>query len=176
MPFICMICGNPYVGYRCIYCVKENELIYSKSDKKRFWDKVDKSGDCWEWKGAKNPDGYGRFRLRSRLVQAHRFVYSLAYGNIPRGLCVCHHCDNPGCVNPNHLFLGTLVDNQRDSIAKERCSRGERHGRTRLVDNDVHEIRRLCSLGVTQTLLAKMWKLSRPQVSSIVNKVSWKHI
>lgn len=91
-----------------------------QKDIERFWSKVDKSGDCWEWVGYLNEKGYGKFRLNNKLQRAHRISYALKYGAIPEGMLVCHRCDNPKCVNPEHLFIGTTTDNARDSISKGR--------------------------------------------------------
>lgn len=148
----------------------------------RFWDKVDTSGDCWEWQASTRGKGtgdtsYGAFRFDGKIILAHRFAYSLVFGNIPDGLCVCHHCDNPLCVNPSHLFLGVQKDNIQDAIAKGRFNtRGENCGMSRLCENDVHEIRRLRSLGVKQPLLAKMWRIGHTNVSYIINRRRWRHI
>ena len=142
----------------------------------RFWDKVDKSGDCWVWRGVSG-NGYGQFWNNGKNVGAHRFAYSLANGPIPNGLFVCHHCDNPKCVRPSHLFLGTNSDNIVDSVVKGRWTdnRGEKHGMSKLVKDDVREIRRLYSLGVTQTVLAKAWEVDQSTISYIVNGKRWKH-
>ena len=144
----------------------------------RFWSRVDTSGKCWEWIGRKSPEGYGRFWDGDKDTTAHRFAYSLVYGAIPDGMFICHHCDNPGCVRTSHLFMGTHSDNMRDSIAKGRHvdNRGERHGLSRLCENDIYEIRRLRSLGIEQKILAKMWRICRPNVSLIVTRKRWKHI
>lgn len=93
----------------------------------RFWSHVVKSSDpdgCWTWDGARQqPFGYGMFGVTSkRIVGAHRFSYQLRHGAIPEGLQVCHHCDNPPCVRPDHLFLGTAVDNSRDMVSKGRAN------------------------------------------------------
>jgi hypothetical protein len=88
----------------------------------RFWGKVRKSKDCWEWIGARCRAGYGSLGLsRSRKrISAHRFSWELHHGPIPESLFVCHHCDNPRCVRPDHLFLGTRTDNTWDAIRKGR--------------------------------------------------------
>jgi hypothetical protein len=100
----------------------------------RFWAKVEKTEGCWLWTGSRRPPGgYGQFRsANQQMVSTHRFSWELHNGLIPPGLCVCHRCDNPACVRPDHLFLGTMLDNNRDMMAKGRdryagrthCDRG----------------------------------------------------
>lgn len=91
----------------------------------RFWMRVDKSGECWTWTAARGDHGYGSFTDDDgRSVSAHRFSHQLHYGPIPKGLVVCHKCDNPPCVRPDHLFLGTQADNVRDMQAKGRAVSG----------------------------------------------------
>lgn len=107
----------------------------------RFWGRVNRDGPipghrpdlgpCWPWTGSTSSDGYGHFRVNGELVRTHRFAYEQAHGNIPRGLDVLHHCDNPPCVNfERHLFVGTHSDNMRDMIAKHRGNKatGDRNG------------------------------------------------
>jgi len=96
----------------------------------RFWSKIDK-GDgtgCWLWTAAKRSSGYGQFWLDGHQQSAHRASWQLHHGPIPEGMFVCHHCDVRPCVNPSHLFLGTLADNHADMCAKGRQARGEKHG------------------------------------------------
>lgn len=88
----------------------------------RFWPKVDKSENCWLWRGSRQTHGYGTFYYQGTMHLSHRISWILTYGEIPTGLCVLHKCDNPPCVNPQHLFLGTHVDNMID---RERKGRGK---------------------------------------------------
>lgn len=99
-----------------------------KTTEDRFWEKVDKSGDCWLWTASKLPFGYGRFFCETDHIYAHRFSYILHYGNIPEGLIICHHCDTPACVNPAHLFAGTYKDN---AVDREQKGRGGAKGALR---------------------------------------------
>ena len=95
----------------------------------RLWSRVDRSGECWVWTGGTNGVGYGRVSdADGRTVLTHRLVYQLEVGPIPEGLWVLHHCDNPPCVNPAHLFLGTVGDNNRDARAKGRAFGPPRSG------------------------------------------------
>jgi hypothetical protein len=86
----------------------------------RFWDKVVKTDGCWEWSGCRHPRGYGLARYMGKTVVTHRIAWMLERGAIPGGMVICHKCDNPPCVNPDHLFIGTQADNNRDRHQKGR--------------------------------------------------------
>jgi len=134
-----------------------------------FWDRVDKSGECWIWTGCKTKAGYGRWAVpgEKRTVNAHRWAYILSFGNIPDGLHVCHRCDNPSCVRPGHLFLGTPKHNIHDAIQKGRLNnRGERNGNARLEEWRVQDIRHRHHVLVEE--LAKKHGISPHHVTAII--------
>ncbi len=147
----------------------------------RFWAKVRKGPGCWEWTASK-ANGYGVFCVtRTQKVGAHRVAWSLANGRPLGDLHACHHCDNRGCVRPDHLFPGTRSDNMRDCVTKGRLrpghQQGSAHGMAKLSAADVVAIRRAYRHGAgTQEHLAKSYGVAQTHISSIVNHVSWGHI
>lgn len=156
---------------------------YTPKDIARFWSKVDRSGGpaaCWTWQsGVMKPLPYGRFKCARRNMGAHVVSWELAHGTVPPGLCVCHNCpggDNPTCVNPAHLFLGTLTRNHEDMVAKGRNARGERNGRAKLTEPDVREIRRLSVAGVLHKDLAARFDVSDTTIFQVVSRKMWGHI
>jgi len=147
----------------------------------RFWAKVNKiEGRCWEWTAALDTAGYGSFRVGSRLVGAHRISYEIHHGPIPDGLWILHHCDNPCCVNPEHLFLGTRSDNMFDCSRKGRYVNnalcGEDSPDAKLTNRDVLSIRQSYKDGHTQRRLALEYGVSPANISCIIRRFSWKHI
>ncbi len=145
----------------------------------RFWSKVDMSGDCWEWRGSRMSAGYGVFSLTTdrshRNVRAHRLAWELSHGEIPPGLLVCHRCDNPGCVRPAHLFLGSVRDNARDMVSKGRGPRakGELNNAAKLTAEGVRQIRTLLALGISQAWVHRAFGISSGNVSRIANGKGW---
>ena len=134
---------------------------------------------CWEWIAYKNPDGYGQFRFEGSMKRAHRVAWEMANAErVPKGLSVMHSCDNPGCVNPYHLFLGTQRDNMDDMNEKGRGNyvRGERVAQPKLTEPDVLEIRRLVNGGISYRTLGKMFRVTNQAVHSVVSGRTWKHV
>jgi len=110
------------------------------------------------------------------MLRTHRLAWMLEHGKIPSGLCVCHHCDNPSCVNPSHLFVGTHADNahDRDSKGRRQPPRGAKHGRARLTRENIQEIRALYATGeYLQRELGEQFGVSRGYVSQIVGREAW---
>lgn len=163
-----------------------------------FWGKVDRSqgsNACWLWQSSLSQDGYGKFIASGKHFRAHRFAWQITNGVIPDGLQVLHNCpdgDNPKCVNPAHLWLGTDVDNMKDRHDKghyatgenhplvrnpEKAVRGEQSPNTNFTNEIVLEIRQLYATGkYSQPQLAKMFGSSHSTIGRIVNRQVWKHI
>lgn len=151
--------------------------------KERFWSKVDKSGDCWLWIASVNNTGYGEFGIGRKVVKAHRVAYELVVGKIPSKMCVLHRCDNPPCVNPTHLFIGTLKDNAVDMTKKGRrykpYNKGSKHGNAKLTEESVMEMRKLYPNASTlkeYLVIGKKYGVSRRTVARALRSESWNHI
>lgn len=178
-------------------CARYRAIALTPALAERFWSKVDKSGGpakCWPWKGARLPTGYGILgapRPIKGTWYAHRVSYALNCGD-PSGLHVCHRCDNPQCVNPLHLFLGTAKENAADMIAKGRkgrkgsrrrtvfepigFARGEAMPTHKLTGDAVVAIRRRSDAGETSAALGREFGVTETAVRHIVQRKSWRHI
>lgn len=143
----------------------------------RFWMNVKSSRDsCWEWHGIINRYGYGQLKCSKRKVLAHRFSWTIHSSEIPRGLCVCHKCDNPICVRPDHLFLGTHADNRADCVSKGR-HRPSRETHKKLTPESVLAIReRYASGEVSMSDLAMEYGVRPPAISSVVRRKTWARV
>lgn len=147
-----------------------------------FWNKVQKTDDCWIWAGARNKDGYGSARAGSRTVGAHRLAWLLAYGSSPGSLCVCHKCDNPSCVRPDHLFLGTIKDNNTDRSMKgrtrtrwtpERRQPADRNPNSKLSTAAIQDIRQRRIKGERLAALAQAFGVDQSTISKVCRGETW---
>lgn len=172
--------------------------VYKRKKKtlaERFWPKVNKTGGCWLWTGAKYKTGYGSIGsevVRGRAIKAHRASWEIHFGAIPAGLHVLHKCDTPLCVRPDHLFLGTHQDNMRDMALKgrstigdrnpsrlypDRVARGSRSGHAKLNSVAVLCIRYLHRIGVASYAeMSESFGVSESAISMIINRRRWAHL
>jgi hypothetical protein len=173
--------------------------IVPQKDIDRFWSHVDRSGECWLWIGSKR-GGYGRMYFQGRNHNTNRLAYEWFVAPIPEGLDVLHKCDNPSCVRPDHLFVGTHSDNMRDMGRKGRARlqqhpeqtpfgeqhwmhrhpelipRGEQNGSAKLTADQVREIRVLYSQGATKRYLARQFSVVPATIRFIVNGITWREV
>ena len=140
----------------------------------RFLKKVRKlDNGCWIWTGTwDRTKGYGLVRRNGALILAHRYAFRLAFGEIPQGSLICHHCDIRLCVNPEHLFAGSYADNSADMKAKGRSAKRENHSQATLTEYDVAQIRKL-AVKLTQTEIAYRFGIDQSAVSRLINHESW---
>jgi hypothetical protein len=134
---------------------------------------------CWNWVATKDRDGYGLLtHHRGKQIRAHRASYEFHVAKIPVGLLVCHSCDNPSCINPNHLFVGTSKENTRDMLDKNRrpVLRGERHPNAKLTNVQVTQIKQLRSENRLLKDIANQFNISFQTVSSITKGTTWNNI
>lgn len=157
-----------------------------------FWDSTcpEPNTGCLLWTRPAARKGYGQLNWRGRICKAHRLAYELANGSIPSGMCVLHACDTPACVNPEHLFLGTVADNNADMFAKGRHARGERHGarikpqsvprgehrsNAKLTAEKVREVREMHSRGSRPSAIARAFGVSPSIISEVLSGKRWVH-
>lgn len=178
---------HTYVALKCLehICTEEAQL--------RFWSYVDRNADaeCWIWRGDRSRFGHGRFLFLGNRTQAHRYAYELTHGPLSDAAILCHKCDVPGCVNPSHMFVGTQKDNIQDSVRKGRwptgrahwCSRmpelvrrGERAGSSKLSEDQVAEIYRLCCAGSSYTSVAALFGINNTTAAQIHKGKTWNHV
>lgn len=159
-----------------IITLRENEV-------RLFWSKIVVKGfdECWEWFPNVDKFGYGKFHIHDEegkriTVRVHRFSWFLKFGPIPDGLCVCHKCDNRKCVNWNHLFLGTLADNNVDRMKKGRGVHGEKQRSAKLKEKDIPVIRKMISEGKNYGVIGKIFGVSDESIGGIARGKYWKHV
>lgn len=142
----------------------------------RLWAGVTKGEGCWLWKGVIGRRSGGRIKFKGRYRSVGQVVWEATYGPVPPGMLICHKCDNPPCMRPDHLFLGTHADNQADMARKGRAARGERNARAKLTEASVRAIRKRAFSGESQVSLAMEYGLSTPGICSVIHGKAWKHV
>lgn len=160
--------------------MKSNKTSFKKGDnsrplKERFEEKFVKGEKCWVWMAHKNNKGYGVIHVNGGNLLAHRVAYQHTIGEIPEGLMVMHICDNPACVNPSHLILGTQLENMRDMDKKGRRIKGDKASWSKLNSVQVAQIRKLyVQGGISMRALGKQFKISYTVINHIIRKKLWK--
>lgn len=167
--------------------VKIRTENWKRSFVQRFWSRVQKTDGCWIWTAAHKPEGYGKMWMNGKLESAHRISWILTRGPIPDGLWVLHKCDNPPCVNPDHLYIGYRKENGRDAAERHRIPYGkdayfskcvgEKNFNARCTDQIVRDIRAKYvprKFGLWR--LSKFFGLPRTTIGNIVNRRTWKHV
>lgn len=182
---VCAHCGKPFQNYfqRAKYCSMACAGT-ARNTPESFWARVDSSKGpdaCWPWTGVKRTDGYGvvRWSKPRRSVLTHRVAYELTHGPIPDGMFICHHCDNPICCNPRHLYAGTPADNSHDRDAKGRTiiyhPSGEKNRRAKLNRKAVEAIRELyATRQLMPRALAKRFHVSVTLINMVVRGQVWR--
>jgi hypothetical protein len=179
----CLTCRKQITNKRRRYC--STACFHRRRNvSDRFWSYVENSSgaDCWQWLGCFNRKGYGTFSignssgLRNSSELAHRVAWELLKAPIPEGRHVLHHCDNTGCVNPGHLFLGDDRINAEDRNAKGRTAKGERNGMHKLTQNDVDWVHVYANqAGWTGMFIAECLGISKSTVYSVLNDEGWRY-
>ena len=168
----------PCMGKRNCPWMAERNRKMARPLLERFWESIKKTSSCWMWVGSRDKDGYGYLSTPRGDIKAHRLAHELhSKMPIPRGLLCCHSCDNPPCVNPAHLFLGTNKDNLSDAALKLRMHCGEEHGNSKLTESKVLKIRSLYASHLhSQEEIGKLFGINQTQVSRVVSRKQWRHI
>ena len=182
-PRVCAHCGKEYVSpdrrrvrkfctHTC-YAIARRQPIGD-----RFWARTDKggAGGCWIWTGTHIKSGYGTLSVNGVPAYAHRLSLELHGTTVPQGALVLHACDNPPCVNPAHLFLGTDADNIADKVGKGRHIHADTHPNAKLRSDDVREIRELLSTGMSQTAIGVRYGVHQSVISFIKSGRLWKSV
>lgn len=194
MSFHCFHCGKEGIritamvhyltrkGQR-LYCSRKCSAAVNRLLKRpaleRFEERFTKTPTCWEWNNIDRTRRYGRFMIDGAYTNAHRASYRLYVGQIPAGLNVLHRCDNPACVRPDHLFLGTQLDNMRDCSAKGRArpKKGVDNIKAKLSEEDVREIRRRWDAGIRPAELLQLFPFVKYMaIMRVGQRETWRHL
>ena len=175
-PPLCRICGvrpviktgseykgRSYWSRRCATCKG------ARTEEERFMEHVDKSRGCWIWRGSISSKGYGRFDSG----EAHRWAYRRFNGEIEDGMFICHRCDRPACVNPQHLFAATNAENMADMVSKGRQARHEKNGQSKMTKELVVKVRALHKAGASIAELSRQFGISYTPMRYAVQRKTW---
>ncbi len=182
---ICEVCGKPFFK-RFPYELRTQRFCDSvcggigrrrRMTQERFWERVNKGSpdECWNWTGTKTSFGYGCTYGDGTLILAHRYSWVIHNGDILEDMFVLHHCDNPACVNPRHLYLGTQKDNMADRSRRRRCC-GTVVGTAKLNEKDIDTIDLMLVVGILMKDIATMFGVSEDTIYSIKYRHTWKHV
>ena len=169
-------CSNKIPVNKFYSIANEDQLL--EKLKELYEKHVVKKDGCWEWKGNKDKDGYGKFNFNNKYTSAHRASWIIHNGPIPKGMFVLHHCDQTFCSRPDHLFIGSAKDNRIDCMNKGRSNicKGSNHAFSKLKDNDIIEIRNLLKNKTPQKEIANKFNVRPETISKINLRKRWKHI
>lgn len=178
----CVHCGavyrtkagaSVYCSLACFHEARSKTKNGLSSIQERFEKNFTVTPGCWLWQSLKTSKGYGRLYCFGRMNLAHRISYQLYVEDVPDDLCVLHRCDTPGCVNPDHLFLGTAADNNQDKADKGRAPRGETHPQAKFTNA---QIRAIYTDSRPYPLIVAEYGISKPQISGIKSGKFWAHV
>lgn len=185
----CAACGKEVLKYRSairyqrFFCSHECNMRRppTKTVEERFWEKVNKTESCWLWRGCLgDKHGHGKISHENKHIYVHRLSWAIHNGIIPEGMEVLHNCpggDNPACVNPEHLWLGTKSENAKDRHAKGRTTRGSGFGsRVKLKEEDIPLIRSRLEAGESRAVIANDFNVTSGAIYQIEIGNNWKHI
>jgi hypothetical protein len=179
VPRTCPTCGTTLNTKQPKYCSRQCSSMSRRIPfEDRFFNRVEKTDSCWLWTGSRNELGYGMVWDRTKKwgkKRATHVSWEIHFGAIPKGQVVCHKCDNPPCVRPDHLFLGTQKENLQDMARKRRSTIGERNPGAKVTEEIVRAIRQQPS-SLYDREVAQMFHISRKQVGNIRRRHSWKHV
>lgn len=187
----CAWCGIPYFRHpkfgkaqwaKSLYCGQLcTGLAYSKKLEEgrpalvdKFNDLFDRGDGCWEWKGTIEGYGYGVIDHNMKRYRAHVLALEFDGRPVPKGMMACHHCDNPPCVRPSHLYAGTGQENADDAVARNRLRIGSAHGMAKLTEDQVTAMRQI--EGVSYAEIGRMFNISRPTATKIMKHQLWRHV
>lgn len=184
----CLHCGNPVKKTSTTTCSKRcSNFIKWKRKRGNIRDYLinkiinysskDHSTGCWNWNKGKSDRGYAEISINARKERANRISYQVFIDEVPPHLFVCHTCDNPGCVNPDHLYLGTHQDNVDDKLDRDRQPRGEEIKLAKLTEKDILKIRALWKEGfMSQESIAREFGVCQTTISRVILRQTWTHV